>query len=165
MYQYRIMFELSQQQIKKYIKIYHRKMDWPISLFIGLCAAIFLVLIWIFNIISNLSLKVTVSVCIIAIFLIIYVIFRAIRIGYLIKKPPFAIGPHISMEIRDGYFNVNCCGFMKGYPKNYLNGKITRNGDYILTNRKDMIVIPRAEINMNMAEELKEYFKLKNKKN
>ncbi len=161
MYQYRIMFELSQQQIKKYIKIYHRKMDWPISFFIALCAVIFLVLTWVFNIINDLSLKIIVSVFIIVIFLIIFSIFKAIRIRYLIKKPPFAIGPHILMEIRDGYFNVNCCGFMKGFPKKYLNGKITRNGDYILTNRRDMIVIPKAEITPNMADEIKEYFKLK----
>lgn len=159
MYQYRTMFELSQEQIKKYIKIYHRKMDWPFTLFIALCAVIFLVLTWVFNIINTLPLKVMVSACIIAIFLIIFVIFRALRLKYLTKKPPFAIGPHLSMEIRDGYFNVNCSGVMKGFPKRYLNGKITRKGDYILTNKKDMIFIPKSAMNANMADEIKEYFK------
>ena len=62
------------------------------------------------------------------------------------------------MEIRDGYFNINCSGVMKGFPKGYLNGKITKNGDYILTNKKDIIIIPKEVVTPKIAEEIKDYY-------
>lgn len=51
---------------------------------------------------------------------------------------------------------------MKGFPRGYLNGKITKKGDYVLTNKKDIIVIPKDVLTQNMANEIKEYYKWKN---
>lgn len=41
MYRFRVMFELSEEQIKKYIRYYERRRDWPVTLFLALSAAIF----------------------------------------------------------------------------------------------------------------------------
>ena len=160
MYRFRVTYELSKQQIKKYIKIYQRKKDLPISLFLVLAMIVFLVLVIFFDIINTLLLKIIISIVIVLFFVSVYLLFNFIRFKILIKKPPFAIGPYITIEIRDGYFNVNCSGVMKGFPKGYLNGKINKKGDYILINKKDIIVIPSEVITPNIANELKTYFNL-----
>lgn len=162
MYRFRVMFELSEEQIKKYIRYYERRRDWPVTLFLALSAAIFLFLTLFSGIIGSISLKAIICAVIIVVFLIILLLFKVIRLKLLRKKPPFAIGPYLSMEIRDGYFNVNCSGVMKGFPRGYLNGKITKKGDYVLTNKKDIIVIPKDVLTQNMANEIKEYYKWKN---
>lgn len=158
MYDYRVMIELSPEQIRRYIRMYHRRKDWPVMAVLSGCAAVFLVLIWFFRIILTLRLKLILTAVVLAILLCLLLMFRTIRLLYLKKRKPFAIGPHLSMEIRDGYFNVNCGGEMKGYPPRYLKGKITKKGDFILINKKDMIVIPKSALTPNMAEKVKEYF-------
>ena len=57
MYRFRVMFELSEEQIKKYIRYYERRRDWPVTLFLALSAAIFLFLTLFSGIIGSISLK------------------------------------------------------------------------------------------------------------
>lgn len=73
------------------------------------------------------------------------------------KKPPFAIGPYVSIELRDGFLHVNCSGKMKSYPPGYLEMDI-KNGSYILTRKKDMVVIPRRVLNRLIVGELAKFF-------
>ncbi len=158
MYRFRVMFEMSEEQIKKYIHHYEIRRDWPFTLFITLSAVVFLCLTLFTDIISTKMLKAVICAATVLIFLAVFLLFKFIRLKLLRKKPPFAIGPYLSMEIRDGYFNVNCSGVMKGFPRKYLNGRINKNGDYILTNKKDIIIIPKGTLNANMEEEIKEYY-------
>ena len=158
MYRFRVMFELSEQQIKKYIRYYERRRDWPVTLFLSMSAVIFLCLTLFSGIIVSKGLKAIICAATVLIYLLLLFLFKFIRLKFLKKKPPFAIGPYLSMEIRDGYFNINCSGVMKGFPKGYLNGKITKNGDYILTNKKDIIIIPKEVKKKKIAEEIKDYY-------
>ncbi len=148
---------MNNKQIKKYIGVYERRRDRPFVFIVIMIAVVFLSLTIFLDIINTLYLKLIICAVVIAFVVLFLMAFKAIRKKYLRMKLPFAIGSHVTFEVRDGYLNINCSGIMKGYPPNSLKRKVTMGGDYILTHKKDIIVIPKNVLTPMVVDELENY--------
>ena len=157
MYRFKTTFELMPEEIKHYVGIYAKKRSWPLIIVFSVLTAICLGgAIFSAALKRNLLIAAILAAAAVLMFLMIF-ISRSITKKLYIKKPPFALGPYVSIELSDGFLHVNCSGNMKSYPQGYLEMDI-KNGSYILTRKKDIVVLPRRILTSLIVGELAKFF-------
>lgn len=163
MYRFRTTFELSYTQMTQYVRLYAKKSDIPIIVIMYTIAVAFLAAAIYFGITQRwfeTIFFVLLAVCSVVFRFILTILHQEL----LLKKLPFAISNHISIELQDDFFHVNCSGQMKSYLKGDLTKIILTNGDYILWKKKkrmfqkrDIIVIPATVLTDLMRSELEQF--------
>lgn len=163
MYRFRTTFELSYMQMTQYVRLYAKKADVPMMITMYTIAVVFLAVAIYFGITQKwfeTIFFVLLAICSVVFRFILMIVHQEL----LLKKLPFAIGSHISMELQDDFFHVNCSGQMKSYLKGDLTKIVLTNGDYILWKKKkrmfqkrDIIVIPATVLTDLMRSELEHF--------
>ena len=159
MYRFRVGFELSDERIRQYIRIYENKKDWLLTIFFTVLTVAFIVYVFVGDWLDTMFLKGSAAIAAVIAFLFLIIIFKTLRRTLLFRKPPFGIGHYLALEMRDGFFNVNSSGSIKGFAKGELKQKKLKNGDILLTQGRDMIFIPKDVITPNLQEDLKGFFR------
>ncbi len=163
MYRFRTTFELSYFQMVQYVRLYAKRVDIPIRITMGSIGVVLLAIAVYFAITQKwfeTAFFILMSVCSVISMFILTIVHQEL----LLRKLPFAIGSHITMELQDGFFHVNCSGQMKSYSKGDLTRVILTNGDYILWKKKnrlfqtrDIIVIPAEKLTELMRSEIEQF--------
>ena len=153
MYRFKTSFELSADEIKHYVKIYAKRRRKPFVIALSALTCIFILGAVFFAAVRKDILFAAVSAGAAVLSVIIIAAVCAVFKKIYLKEPPFVIGPYITIELSDGFLHVNCSGNMKSYPQGRLEADII-DGDYILTTKKDMVVLPHRILTRLIVGEL-----------
>ncbi len=163
MYRFRTTFELSYTQMTQYVRLYAKRADMPMMVVMYIISAVFLAGAIYFGVTQKVFeaiFFVLLAICSVVMRYILMILHHEL----LLKRLPFAIGTHISMELQDDFFHVNCSGQMKSYLKGDLDKIVLTNGDYVLWKKRkrmfqkrDIIVIPATVLTDLMRSELEQF--------